>query len=316
MHTLQRSLNGAWYSHMSIPDRPLSFLTRYSCLGLLLLGSTVQSAELSAWETFWSQANTDAWRLYDFSDDTTYLPNWFSDTPGEEFAYSSHVGDAALWFFTDNESNAGGGKLVGDYAVEEVQAILCDVLIDSLEEFDSVDCAIYATGPAGKGYYYSQFYEAADFSEAGWWTLRFAFDEEWFVYDEETDDFEPITVTPGLMATIEEIGFRFYPKEGSTADSFASIDDVRLQPLVESPELVTSLNGGDFELEFTPEKGLFCWIEELQAAPDFEWEEVEGQDLIVGPDPHIFSRTVTQGSGIFRVQTLADYLPFDTPAAP
>ena len=195
-----------------------------------------RAAEAGAWETFSTLDNANAWGVFDFSDEITYYPQWAGETPGDEIILFQHVADNPLWFFTDTLGNAGGGKLVGDYATPEIQGILAELYVDAIEEFDQIDCAIYTTGPAGTTYYFSISYYDTDLGGAGWHTLRFGFfDQPWFFFNGTS--YVQAPVTEQFLSTIQEIGFRFIPREGTTVNSLAALDNVMLEPRVPTPLL-------------------------------------------------------------------------------
>jgi hypothetical protein len=295
---------------MTIPGSALP-----ACISGLLLAASVSrvtAAEAGAWETMSTLANSDAWTVYDYADDGYYFPDWAGDVAGEEYSFFFHTGDDPLWFFADTLGNPGNGKLLGNYAVEKVQAILADVLIASLPDFSDVECVVFASGPAGRTHYFSPSYYNVDFATEGWYSLRFPFDEPWFFFN--GTGFQAVPVTAGLLATIEEIGFRFWPKEGVVRDVAAAIDNVKLEPLVESPALAVSATGNEFRLAFTPPKATSCLIEKQTPAPPFTWEKVVGQTSITGTTEHLFTTPLSGRGGIFRVQSAANYTPFVTPA--
>ena len=218
--------------------------------------------------------------------------------------------DNALWFYTDAEGDAGGGVLLGDYAAEGIRGVRCDIEIASLADFDFVDCAVLATGSAGKTYYYSENFSAEDFTEAGWWILEFSFGAEWFYFDGEK--YVPVEVTPGLLASIEEVGFRFFPKEGTTAEIFAAVDNVKLVPTVGPTRLAVSQVAGRFEIAFTPGRGVACTVERTRQAPGVGWQDVPGHSGIVGDSVHVFSTPVSELFEFFRVRAVEHYTPFES----
>jgi hypothetical protein len=273
--------------------------------------SRATAAEAGAWETFSTLANSDAWTVYDYADDGYFFPGWNGDVPGGEYSFFFHTGDSPLWFFADTLGNPGNGKLLGNYATENVQSILVDVLIDSLPDFSDVECVVLASGPAGRTHYFSPSYYDFDFATEGWYSLRFAFDEPWFFFNGTS--FQAVPVTPGLLASIEEIGFRFWPKAGAMDGVAAAIDDVKLEPRVESPALAVAQTASDFRLAFTPPKANSCSIEKLLPAPALGWAEVVGQTSITGTTPHVFTTPLDGRSGIFRVRSTANYTPYLTP---
>lgn len=294
--------------------------SRISSLAVCLIASahsltvSLDAAEAGAWETFLSQANADAWSVYDYSDEQVYFPRWSDAVPGEEDIYFYHTGDEPLWFFTGVEDPAGGGVLVGDFSADDIQGIRCDMEIDSLNSFDFVDCVVFATGPAGRTYYYSTSYTDGDFSESGWWNLSFFFDEDWYYFDGNA--YVAVSVTQELLSSVEEIGFRFFPKVGTTTSVFTALDNVQLIPKVAPVEIMHSTSPTHYQLSFTPGNGIACAIEEFRETPSVGWDQVDGQDEITGSAQYDFTLPLAEGVGIFRVKSSAYYTPFVTQAGP
>lgn len=276
-----------------------------------MMPANATAAESGAWDDFLTEDHVDGWSVYDYFDEKFYPPYWFAGDGGD--IYFTHTLDYPLYFFTDVESNAGGGVFVGDYHSEEIQAIQVDVLIDSLDDFDFLDCVIYALdGPGGEGYYYSEVLLDIDFDEGGWWSLRFDFDQDWEYFNGTSYVAAP--ATPAMLASIEEIGIRFFPKVGITADWIAAIDNVMLEPLVRAPDVVTSHAAGQFSMAFTPPKGNGCTIQKLDTSSSpATWQDVVGQIDITGNWPYLHTTPTTPGTGIFRVASSAYYMPITPP---
>lgn len=280
--------------------------------GTLMMPENATGAESGAWDDFFTEEHADGWAVYDYFDEAYYFPQWFDGDGGDIYFY--HTDDNPLYILTDVTANAGGGVFIGDYHAEEIQAIQVDVLIDSLDDFDFLDCVIYASdGPGGEGYYYSEMFLDIDFDERGWWTLRFGFDEDWEYFDGTSYIAAP--ATPAMLASIEEIGIRFVPKAGTTEDWIAAIDNVKLEPLVRAPEVVTSHGAGVFNMSFSPPKGNGCTIQKLDTSSSpATWQDVVGEIDITGNWPYLFSTPTTPGTGIFRVASSAYYVPITPPA--
>jgi hypothetical protein len=286
---------------------------RHSLACLVSLVATASpvahAAEAGAWESFLSEANADAWTVYDFADETYNYADWFFAEPDEDYIYLFHQGDAPLWFFIDEPGNAGNGALIGNYLTEDIQAVRVSAFINSLNTFDYLYCVIYATGPSGPRYFYSEPFLNEDFDESGWWRLRFAFDETWYYYD--GTKFVATAVTDQMLSTIEELGFWFSPKNNVADAGYAAIDDVLLEPKVVAPALQVSATATAFQMAFTPAKANFCVIETWTPGATPAWSDVAGQTYVTGPERYVFT-TPLAGRGIYRVSSFADYNPFIT----
>ncbi|WP_193214707.1 hypothetical protein [Luteolibacter marinus] len=281
-------------------------------LAMFLPAAPLAAAEAGAWETFSTAGNVNAWGLFDWADFNAYALEWENSVPGDEFVYSFHIGGAALEFFTEIQGNAGGGKLMGDYAAENIQGILVDALIADLATFDQIDCSIYTTGPAGARLYFSTSYYNFEFPGSGWFGLRFGFEETWYYFDDVAGSYVPVELTAESITDIEWLSFRFFRTAGAGSVA-AAIDDVKLQPRVTGPALAASHTATDFELAFTPGNGIQCSVEKLLTPSSVGWETVAGQTGITGTTPHVFSTPLLPaGRGIFRVNASELYTPFVT----
>ncbi|WP_035615996.1 hypothetical protein [Haloferula sp. BvORR071] len=296
-----------------LPALPQAIASACLCL---LIASPARAAEAGAWEAFPSKDNSDAWTVLDYSvqpDGDFFYPQWFDDQ-GDGFAYFYHTNNAPLIFFTDVANNAGGGKLVGNYLTENIAAIHADILIDSLPDFDGVDCIVYANGPAGERVYYSEVFFDTDFPESGWYSLRFSFTDKWY-YINTLGAFTAVSVTPQMLANIEVVGFRFFPKTSATGELVAAIDNIKLEPKLTPPPITTATTGGNFSMSFTPGKGVTCSVEKQDPAPLFGWSVIAEAFDVTGTTPFTYSTPIdtTQVREIFRVSYDPIYTSFVTP---
>lgn len=285
-----------------------TILTTLVCLAAAA-APAARAAEAGAWETFFTETNADAWTVYDYFDEELYFADWFGTSPGDEYIFFFYEEDWPAWIFIDEAGNAGDGALLGNYLAEDIQAVRADVYIDSLTTFDSLDCAILAAGPTGPRYYYSETFSSADFSDDGWWSLRFSLSDTWYYFNGTA--YVPVALTDAILSTVEELGFRFFPKIGATDAGYAAIDDVRLEPRVVAPVLDASSTAAVFRLAFTPPKANFCVIERWNPGATPAWSDVAGQSYVTGPGAHVFT-TPLAGREIFRVSSFADYEPILT----
>ncbi len=276
----------------------------------LLAGASAGAAQAGAWETFATQANADAWLVYDYADNNFYSATWYQAVAGDEFIYTNYTGDAAVEFCAD--AAAGSGALVGDYPAARVAGIGCEVLIGELAALEYLECALYANGPGGFTYYYSAAYEAADFAASGWYTLLFSFDVPWVYFDGT----QSVEVSAKSLTAIEEIDFTFVPQVGSAGGSFVGIDNVTLEPTLVAPTVATAVTAGaprQFAMSFTPGPGLACQVEKRRQSPAVGWDAVVGQTGLLGPGVHRFETPLTGAAEIFRVAAEVDYTPIVTP---
>ncbi len=284
----------------------------------LLLASTLPgpAAEAGAWETFDTKANTDAWTVFDFSTQRYYfLQTAVDGTDG--YVYFVNREDFGLWFFTDPDIVAGGGKLIGDYASANIQSIIADIYIDTPADLGTLECAILTTGPAGEDYYFSQAFVGANFPAENWYTLRFGFDKTWVHYGEAGP--EPVTVDTQFLSNIKEIGFLYTPVTGVTTNHIFALDNVKLEPKVTPPVVTTSIVNDTFTMSFVPGDNLVCDVERWLQPLEDGFEVVDGHIGITGTTPHVFTTPVVYHGSLtkefFRVWYEPVYTPFVTPPA-
>ncbi|GAA5480844.1 hypothetical protein [Haloferula sargassicola] len=249
-----------------------------------------------AWETFPTQNNNDAWNLYSYDDELVAPPLWAdTEVDPNPYAYSYFLGGEGVWFFADEFT--AGGALVGDYGSVKISAVDVSVSIDPAE-IDNIDLAIYANGPAGPGYYFSELYLPEDLgTEPDWYGLRIRFDDLWY-YFEETG---PRSFTPSaaFLNSIEEVGLRVFPVSGVSNQAYVGIDDFILVPTVDAPGLSPAADNGTFTLSFTPNPGVSATIQTLD--PGSSWEAIPGQTALTGPQTY---RTAADAARkFFRVTT-------------
>ncbi len=276
-----------------------------------LSGQAAQAALAGAWETFFTQNNTDAWLVYDYADYPAPHTALWSGTPlYEEYAYYTVHGDHPLGFAVVPEKNIGLGAFLGDYSAQKIAGIGCDVFIGDLAALDFVDCTIYATSPYGDGWYYRA---EVNFTASGWKRgLFFSLSAGWNFWNGTTW----VAIAPTVFTLVDEIQINFTPKKGTSGGSRVGIDNVKLVPTVTAPVLATSVTTAvprNFRLAFTPGPGLQCRVEKMQPPPATGWDPVAGQTGIRPPGEHVFLTPATLGREFFRVATEPYYELVITP---
>ena len=269
---------------------------------------TATPAVPGAWETFPTQANADAWQVYDFSDGINYLPGWNGSEAGGKYIWRAHTGDQPLIFFADNLP--GAGALAGDFNAANVGAVSVEVYVEDLDEFEYLDCNVYANGPAGLRFYYSQAYYYDDLEGDGWQKLEFSFSRPWFYL--ENGAFIQVADNTAFLSDVKEVGFSFYPRLGTTFNAYAALDDVKLEPRLAPENLATALSSGQFQLSFRKGAAVSYQVEKMSDTTPFTWTPVAGQTGITGSGPHLFATPATQGREIFRVVSQPVYTPVVT----
>lgn len=280
---------------------------------LLLLNSPLLADPIAgAWEAFPSQANANAWSVIDFAANAAVgLPVWTNSGGGFILKPLHGVPDVSsgVWFFTADE--AGNGAVVGNYLEKKIRGLRVRHFVDPAE-LREMDCVIYATGPAGSTFYYSESILGADMTGGAMWrTAEFLFNQSWYYV--EAGAFKATPVTTQMLSSIGEIGFRFIPKNGMTTTTSACIDDVVLIPTVELPVVTTGVAGSNFTLSFTPGPGTGCSVMKSQTGDLANWQGVAGQQNLGGTSARVFQTPMSEAKAFFEVQ-VAEYLtPVITP---
>lgn len=263
---------------------------------VLLILATPLSADpvAGAWEAFSSQSNAEGWSLYAYGDGKTEPAPWVDpETEDNPYAYSYFIGGKGVWFIADKFT--ARGAFVGDYAKQKIAGVDVSVSVDP-EEIDYIDLVVYADGPDGAGYYYSLAYFPEDLGTLpDWYDLRFSFSNRWFSL--KNGVYTPFQPDQRFLASIEEVGIRFFPAAGVTEAGYVGVDDFILVPTVEAPPLSTFVSGGNFVLGFTANPGVSTTIEKM--LPDFQWEIVPGTSGLLGTQT--FVTPVVPGVALFRV---------------
>jgi hypothetical protein len=276
--------------------------------GLLVLAGTSLGAIPGAWEQFSTERNTKAWRVYDWANGKYYAPHWES-TAGGEHAWLTHIGDQPLEFSASG--TVAAGALVGNYGVANVAEIACEVYIENLPDFAELDCSIFTKGPDGvERWYYSIPYKRVDFTDAGWWTVRFGMDEIWSYHNGTAD----VSVIPDaqFLASIKEVSINFFPRVGATVNREAAIDNFTLEPKLTPPAIATTTPGNAFRMAFTPAPGLTADLRQMTTTAPFTWSDVPGETFIEGPVEHVYSTPRDASAKIFRVEVFPEYVPIVT----
>ncbi|MBB5350121.1 hypothetical protein HNR46_000342 [Haloferula luteola] len=273
---------------MQSPLQPFLFLA--------LLPAAHADAIAGAWEGFPTQDNTDAWSLYAYDDDAVAPPLW-SGTASDinPYAYSFFLGGDGVWFFADAQT--AQGAFVGDYGAQKIEGIDVAISIDPAE-IDSLDIAVYASGPIGSAYYYSLASFGEEFEDGpNWYFPHFSFSDEWFYFqDGEFVAFQP---GDGFLASISEVGLRVFPVNGVGEDAYVGVDDFILTPTVDAPLLTTAVDQSQFSLTFELNPGVAATLQTADST--FQWSTVTGQTNLTGSQS--FTTPIEETPHFFRVAT-------------
>jgi len=281
---------------------------------LLLLSCFPAAAEpiAGAWERFPTQVNASAWKIYDYSNATSWNPLWASGD-ANPFIYrfmgvNPNNGISGLLFYAGPE--VASGALVGDFRSKKIRGLRLRYFVDPAD-LGRLECTIRGNGPAGLKAYYSEPVQGTSLQgSAQWRQVEFSFWRPW--YHIQGANYVPVAVTPGLLGSVEEVGFRFMPPAGRTPTNIAAIDDVVLIP-GSQPIVTTGLSGNNFTISFTPVPGLSCSLEKSQTGNLANWQPVAGQQGITGTTAHVFQTPRTAAKAFYRLQVDEVLTPLVTP---
>ncbi len=262
-----------------------------------------------AWEKFPAAAHATAWSVNDFRTGMVSAAQWISAETGFIARPLNGVPGTpcGIWFFTGSED--GSGVMTGNFHAAKIRGMRLRYFATS-EELGELDCAIYALGPAGSTFYYSESVLGSDLSPgAEWRDAEFLFNVNWYYVQDGS--YRATPVTPQMLATVSEIGFRFIPKNGLTTTTSAGIDDIVLIPTVEAPALVPGSAGADFTLDFTPRPGTSCTIQKSAAEGLAGWLPVAGQERITGS--RLFQTPRSGAKAFYRVTAQEHLTPVTSP---
>ena len=294
---------------------------------LAFIPLTLQAATPGAWETFPTQTNGDAWGLYDYADGMTYTPNWSDDSAagpnadpyiGAAFASTTAnptIYDQGLWLFADDL--VANGAFIGDFNAAGVAGLEVDVFIFNPELLDTCDITFSSNSSGEDITYFSIDYLGSEFvSESPqWWFLNYNFSEPWYVVNAAGTDFEQVEITENILASVIEVGVRFFPTGTNTTSWAPLIDSYALTPLVQAPATFSDADDGMFNLAFAPGPGNQYDIQKYNLTSN-DWEDVSGQTDLQPDAAYQFETPLIPEGEIYRVLAKAAYTEVVTPATP
>lgn len=279
---------------------------------VLSLSAPISNAALAgAWETFSTEEKANEWLLYDYADDMFYAPNWFErDNPFigasfEENATNPGVYNQGLWFIADNA--VADGAFTGDFHRKGIRGIEIDVFFSDANELDFCDIVIASNSTGETIFYYSRNFPGSDFTgDPDWYFLNPLFSDPWFVHNQVTPQYDEVTLTPVILASITEIGIRIFPTLTNDTPWTPLIDNVALTPTVVAPVPETGSSNGDFQLSFNQLEGNEYTIQK-SSLDSSGWADVAGQTSISGTTNYTFKTTLIPQGEFYRVLSAAAY---------
>lgn len=238
---------------------------------------------LGAIETFTEQDNAESWNLYNFATDAFTPPLWILPNSPDREIYARFTSNRVLSIFaTDFSSN---GAFTGNYLTTKIDTLESDLYIEDPSTFDSIEIYLFANGL----FYYSDYFAIDD---QGWSTLSLSLrNADWYLYDEDLDDYLFVTLTDTVLSDVEEIGFNFYPSSTAANGKAVAIDNFTLLPDFTPPTLKITPSGNQVILSFEGNEGFEYTIESSSTLRDDSWTEAAAPFEADGPSQTPFPKT-------------------------
>lgn len=269
-----------------------------SCMAWLTV--PVLSQVRGGYETFTNANNADSWGLYDFSDDTFYLPLWdFSQEDNPEI-YGSVSPDSGISLFADDLSS--NASFVGDFRAKKISGLSCDAYVGDSASLLYADFYFFSDGVL---YFSQEFFPPNYFADNSWDYMEVSFkDDPWFTFD--NGDIVEVALTDEILSTVTEVGVDFFATSDAPDAFIAAIDNFTLIPELIVPEVSISKSGGNIELGFQRETGQIYDV--LQSTDLSGWSILPGYDNITGEGLFTASDPLTDRK-FFRLATRRFYSP-------
>lgn len=274
-------------------------------LPLLLTSLLVTSSYgqvVGAIETFSFEENANSWNLYDYFTDEVDAPLWTLPDSTDPEIYAKFSGDYGTSLFASEISS--DQYFVGDYVAAGVAGIFCNVYAENVDNFDVLEFYL-----VHDDVFYVSNYFVLDFD--GWSTLEIYFDEsDWYVYNEDTEDYDLTTLTDTILSDVVEIGINFYPLLGASSDGeIVGIDNFVLLADTTPTEPEVGIDGASGSLSFQTVPGIEYTIEQSSTLESDNWVTA-GAGPFESTGPYTYDFTAPERL-FFRIKQEALY--FDIP---
>lgn len=262
---------------------------KYFLSAILALCPILHAQILGGFESFTRQANAESWGYYDYGSGEAFIAPWQLPESDDFEIYATFTEEIVFNEETQQEEVIGAGAslfadaissdgyFVGDYDSAGIDSVFCDAYIEDLATFGDVEFYILAGGI----FYYSNFYVI---ESSGWVGLDASFsNDQWYIYDEDDQEFVAVELTPLILSDVAEIGLNFYPASVAGVGKAVAIDNFTLLPNLDPAPLTITSNANSAEISFTGIEGLQYTI---QASPSLEentWTNVGSPFEITGP---------------------------------
>lgn len=296
-----------------------------------LLPLPLSAATPGIWEPFSTETNAGAWGLYDFLNQATSYPEWFDDGEAGEnadpyagaiFLNDPDAADEPILYnqpyliFADEF--VGDGDFVGDFHASQIAGMEVDVLITFPELLESCDLTFISNSGGETITYYSDFFAGDSFPDpVNWTTLSVTFDQQWFIFDEELQEYFEVEITDEVLGDVVEVGIRFFPTATNQTVWAPGIDNFALTPTIIAPVPVPDFVDGKFVMTYEATPGNRYLIEEFNVATE-SWEDFAGEsETTQSGTSQTFETSVAPGKALLRISAEPDYQEvFSTGIAP
>lgn len=244
-------------------------------LPLLLIAAPVHAQLLGALETFSEEDNAGGWGFYNFATNEAFVAPWTLPGSVDPEIYATFTQGAGVSLFADSVSS--NGFFVGDYTSAGIDTVLCDIYIEDLTTFSDVEIYLIA----GDTFYYSDYFEVV---ASGWSSLLNSFSQDqWYIFDEDDEEFVLVELTPAALSNVTEIGVNFYPASTAADGRAVALDNFALLPNLAPTVIDVTTNDSNAVVSFTGIEGMQYTIESSSTLLDSSWSQVGSPIEITGP---------------------------------
>lgn len=290
-------MSGARFPALKDQPRIITLVAALCCLAWP--GTLAQAQVRGGYETFTSENNAASWGLYDYSDDTVYVPLWNFSNSGNPEIHGTVAPDSTIALFADDLSS--DGSFVGDFSAARITGLSCDAYVEDAGSLLFASFYFYSDGV----FYFSQeFFPPNYFSGGGWDFMEVSLDDPWFTFDD--GGIVEVAITGEILSTITEIGVEFFTTPDAPTDLRVAIDNFALIPELIVPQVSIAKSGGDIELGFQRELGQIYDI--LQSTNLNGWSVLPGFADITGEGLFMASDPLTDRK-FFQIATERFYTP-------
>ncbi len=246
-----------------------------SLFTLLVFAAPLHAQTLGALETFTEEDNANGWGFYNYATDEAFVAPWKLPGTTDAEIFATFTQGSAVSLFADIISSEG--YFVGDYHSAGIDTIYCDVYVEDITTFSDMEFYLFS----GDTFYYSDDYETAD---SGWSSLINSLSkDQWYIYDEDDEEFVEVELTDAILGGIVEIGLNFYPNSTAADGKAIAIDNFAVLPDLAPPTIDISTQGSNATVSFTGIEGVQYTLESSSTLLEPGWTQIGAPIEITGP---------------------------------